>query len=99
MEIINELLSLGALFFAAVYLLIINLIGFAAIFIDKRLAIAKKRRISEKALLTIAFIGGSYGVYIGMYTFRHKTKHKKFTITVPVFIIIQSIAIFYFCFR
>lgn len=53
---------------------------------------AKKNlwRIPEKTLLTVAAMGGSLGCYAGMHTFRHKTKHPKFTIGIPVIMAIQA---------
>ena len=52
---------------------------------------AKKNlwRIPEATLLTIALIGGSLGSLLGMYTIRHKTKHLKFTVGIPVILIGQ----------
>ena len=78
------------------YLLIINLIGFLIMLIDKSRAIHKEWRIPEKTLLGISIIGGSIGMLLGMSTFRHKTKHKKFTIGIPFILIIQfSLIILY----
>lgn len=74
-----------------IYLILINLAGFFAMMTDKKRAINKQWRISEKALMGIAAIGGSLGVLIAMKTFRHKTKHKKFTIGVPAIIVVQII--------
>ncbi|MEG0133337.1 MAG: DUF1294 domain-containing protein [Clostridium sp.] len=79
------------------YLAFINLLGFFIMLIDKKRAIKKQWRISEKALIIISIIGGSIGMLFGMNTFRHKTKHKKFTIGVPFILVIQLIiSIFYF---
>ena len=71
------------------YLLIVNISGFLIMFIDKSRAIHKEWRISEKSLLFIAAIGGSIGMYAGIRIFRHKTKHLKFTLGVPLIFIIQ----------
>lgn len=57
-----------------IYLIIINLITFLAMFIDKKKAEQSKWRISEKALFILAIFGGSVGGIAGMYIFRHKTK-------------------------
>ena len=65
-------------------------------FIDKSRAIHKEWRIPEKTLLFIAIIGGSIGMYGGMYAFRHKTKHLKFTIGIPFIFILQTITAIYF---
>ena len=66
-----------------IYLLIINAVGFALMLIDKQKARRGRWRIPEATLMTIAAIGGSVGSLFGMYTFRHKTKHIKFTIGIP----------------
>lgn len=76
------------------YLLIVNAIGFVLMLGDKRMAQKKLWRIPESTLLAIAAMGGSIGSLIGMYTFRHKTKHLKFTIGIPVIFILQAITIF-----
>ena len=78
------------------YFIMINLIGFVIMFIDKSRAIHKEWRISERSLLFISLIGGSIGMFAGIHIFRHKTKHLKFTIGVPSIFIIQIIAAVYF---
>ncbi|WP_294404497.1 DUF1294 domain-containing protein [uncultured Clostridium sp.] len=78
-----------------IYLTIINLIGFIVMFIDKSRAIHKEWRIPEKTLLMISAFGGSIGMFAGMHVFRHKTKHLKFTIGVPLIFIIEIIAAVY----
>lgn len=72
-----------------IYLLIINAVGFLFMFIDKQKAKKKKWRIPEATLMGIAAMGGSIGSLMGMYTFRHKTLHKKFTIGIPAILILQ----------
>ena len=69
------------------YLIIVNVIGFLLCFIDKRLAVKHKYRISESVLLFISLIGGCLGLLISMYMFHHKTKKLKFKL-VYVFIVI-----------
>ena len=69
--------------------LAINVIGFILMKRDKQYAQEGKRRISEFTLLSTAAIGGSLGVYAGMYKFNHKTLHKQFTIFVPVIMLCQ----------
>jgi len=58
------------------YLIVLNLVGFFIMSVDKKRAIKNQWRISEKALIGISIIGGSIGMLAGMNTFRHKTKHK-----------------------
>lgn len=63
----------------ATYLIAINFVAFAAFGIDKMLAEANSRRISEAALLQLAFIGGTPGAYAGRQIFRHKTRKQPFS--------------------
>lgn len=60
-------------------------------FIDKKLAEKRKRRISENFLFLCAFAFGSLGIYSGMKVFRHKTKKYKFSAGIPVLILLQFI--------
>lgn len=75
-----------------IYLIIINALGFALMLTDKQKAKKRAWRIPEKVLLGTAAIGGSIGVLLGMELFRHKTKHKRFAIGVPVMIALQLAA-------
>ena len=72
---------------AAIIVAVWNTIVFAMYGLDKRKAKRHGRRISEKALLLAAALLGSLGALFGMYVFRHKTKHLKFKIGVPVLLI------------
>lgn len=60
------------------YLLLINIVSFIYYGVDKYLAKKNKSRISETWLLSLGFIGGSFGSLSGMFYFRHKTKKIKF---------------------
>lgn len=82
--------------FMFLILFLINLIGFTLMYIDKKRAINHKWRISESTLIGMAIIGGSLGVLLGMYTFRHKTKHFKFTFLVPLILMIEIVLLFFF---
>ena len=73
------------------YLLIINIIAFSLMYIDKQKAKKNKWRIKEDTLMISAFLGGSIGALIGMNTFRHKTKHAKFKSGIPAILIFQII--------
>ena len=72
-----------------IYLFLINAIGFLLMLIDKRKAKKKKWRIPEATLMGVAALGSSIGSLFGMYAFRHKTLHKKFTVGIPVILIVQ----------
>lgn len=56
---------------------------------DKRKSVKNEWRISEKSLFLISFLFGSIGIYLGMGIFRHKTKHIKFKIGIPIIIFLQ----------
>ena len=73
------------------YLLLINALGIVIMRIDKQKARKKAWRIPEATLMTVAAIGGSLGSLIGMYAFRHKTRHKKFTVGVPLFLLMHLV--------
>ncbi len=73
------------------YLLLINAVGFVIMLIDKRRAQKNLWRISESTLLTVAILGGSIGSYAGMKVFRHKTRKPKFSIGIPVIILLQAV--------
>ena len=74
-----------------IYLIVINLIAFLAMFIDKKKAKYGKWRIPEQTLLILAITGGSIGAIAGMYVFRHKTKKLRFSVGFPVILILQII--------
>lgn len=68
----------------------INLLGFTLMGLDKAKAKLNQWRIREGTLLGIAVAFGSFGVYLGLMVFHHKTHHKTFTITLPVLMVIQA---------
>ncbi len=74
-----------------IYLAIINVAGLLFMLVDKIKAINGAWRIPEATLMGIAAIGGSLGTLIGIYLFRHKTLHAKFTIGVPVLLAIHVV--------
>ena len=75
------------------YLVVINLIAFVLYGIDKKRAIRNEHRIRESVLLWIARLGGAIGSWLGIKIFRHKTKHTKFRVIVPLWMIIWVVAI------
>ena len=79
-----------------IYLIIINIIGFLAMLIDKQKAKRGSWRIPEKTLIILTAIGGGIGTLIGMYTFRHKTKKLKFTIGIPAILIAEILLVIMF---
>lgn len=73
------------------YLIVINLVGFYSMWSDKQKAKKGTWRTPEKTLILIAVLGGSIGSLTGMKKFRHKTKHAKFYIGIPVILVMQII--------
>ena len=71
------------------YLLLINAVAFLLMLVDKIKAKKNRWRIPERTLFGSALLGGSIGALLGMYTFRHKTKHLSFTLGMPAILIAQ----------
>ncbi len=81
-----------------IYVIIINIISFLAMYIDKKKAYYGKWRIKETTLFLLVLLGGGIGGIAGMYKFRHKTKKKYFTIGFPVILILEILVILTFIF-
>jgi len=77
-------------------LLIVNLFGFLIMWWDKRCARKGARRVPERTLFLVALCGGAVGGLGGMYLFRHKTQHWRFTIGFPLILVVQIAAVAYF---
>ena len=75
--------------YLALYLLFINVISIVLCLADKLKAKLDGWRIPEKTLFITSLIGGSVGMYITMQLIRHKTKHKRFVIGLPIIILVQ----------
>ena len=73
------------------YLLIINALSFLLMLVDKWKAKKNHWRVRESTLLIVAALGGSIGSLAGMYLFRHKTQHLKFTLGIPLILAAQCI--------
>ena len=79
-----------------IYFIIINIIGFFIMWLDKKKAKKGAWRIPEKTLFIITGLGGGIGTIAGMYTFRHKTQKLGFVIGFPFITILEIITILYF---
>ena len=77
------------------YLIIVNAAAFLLMLADKQKAKRGAWRIPERTLIGAAAIGGSVGALCGMYLFRHKTKHLKFTLGIPLILAAQVIAVIF----
>ena len=71
------------------YLMLMNACACIIMLTDKQRAKNKRWRIPEVTLLGSALLGGSVGALVGMYLFRHKTRHPKFTLGIPLIIVAQ----------
>ena len=81
--------------FLTIYLLLINASALVLMLADKIKAQNNLWRISERTLMLTAALGGSVGALIGMYLFRHKTKHPKFTVGIPAILVAQIFLAFW----
>ncbi|SES97998.1 Uncharacterized membrane protein YsdA, DUF1294 family [Methanococcoides vulcani] len=72
------------------YLFLVNAYAFWLMYSDKKKAIKNQYRIPEKTLFTWALLGGSIGSIMGMQKFRHKTRHPKFRIGMPLIFIVEG---------
>lgn len=73
-----------------IYLAVMNVIGVAVMWSDKKRARLHRWRIPEKVLFGVSLLGGSAGTWAGMYLFRHKTKHWYFVVGMPLILVCQA---------
>ena len=78
------------------YILVMSIVAFCVCGADKFAVQRQKSRVPEKVLFLLSALGGSVGMYLGMFTFRHKTKHWYFVVGIPAIILVQTALILYF---
>ena len=76
-----------------IYLIVVNVLGFVLYGLDKAKSKGKERRIPERTLLWIARLGGGVGCWLGMLFFRHKTKHIRFKVIVPLWTVLWTVGV------
>ena len=76
-------------------IIVMNVLAFALMGIDKYRAKAGKWRIKEATLFLVTGLFGGLGGTLGMFAFRHKTKHWYFKIGFPVLLVLQVILIWF----
>ena len=81
---------------AIIYLIVINILGFLVMGLDKHKAKMAERRIPENTLFTFTVLGGGVGTIAGMYVFHHKTKKMKFKVGMPLIFILEILIFVYF---
>lgn len=82
------------LFILATYLILINLIAVIVTIYDKLCAVKRRWRVKESILLILSALGGSICMYITMLLIRHKTRHIKFMLGIPLILIFQLLIAF-----
>ena len=82
------------LFILAIYLILINLIAVIVTIYDKLCAVKRRWRVKESTLLLLSALGGSICMYITMLLIRHKTRHIKFMLGIPLILIFQLLVAF-----
>lgn len=75
----------------SIYLVLVNAVSFFLMLADKTRAKKKLRRVPEAVLFLTAWIGGSLGIWLGMYLCRHKTRKRKFVLGIPLILAIQTV--------
>lgn len=77
------------------YIALISLVAIIITIADKSKAKAHKYRIPEATLLIVSALGGSVAMFITMLIIRHKTKHVKFMLGIPVIMVFQAVLVFW----
>ncbi|MFD0587150.1 DUF1294 domain-containing protein [Paenibacillus sp. GCM10027627] len=80
-------------YFLAGYMMLVNVYGFLLMHGDKKRAKQRAKRIPEKRFFIVALLGGAIGAWCGMKVWRHKTKHRSFTIGMPCLAAVNVLAI------
>ena len=81
---------------AVIYLIVINILGFLIMGLDKHKAKMAERRIPENTLFMFTILGAGIGTIAGMYVFYHKTKKMKFKVGMPLVLILEILIFVYF---
>ncbi len=91
-----ERLSETELWLLIVYWMgISSLLLFGLMGLDKYKARRKQLRVPEKTLFSTALLGGAVGGILGMIVFRHKTRHAKFQVGFPLFVVAQVVLVYF----
>ena len=77
-----------------IYLIVMNAAAFLVMLADKNRAKKKLWRVPEAVLFILALLGGSLGIWAGMYLGRHKTRHGKFVFGIPLILIMQIVLLY-----
>lgn len=80
--------------FYIIYLCAVSLLAVILTVADKRRAVRQRFRVPEFTLLLVSVLGGSVAMLVTMLLIRHKTRHPKFMVGIPVIILLQAAAVF-----
>lgn len=80
--------------FYIIYLCAVSLLAVILTVADKRRAVRHRFRVPEFTLLLVSVLGGSVAMLVTMLLIRHKTRHPKFMVGIPVIILLQAAAVF-----
>lgn len=80
------------------YILVVNILTYILMWLDKQKARKNQYRIPERTFFLLSILGGAVGTLIGMRTFRHKTKHPRFTVGIPILIVLNIVLFSYLFF-
>lgn len=76
------------------YLIIINSLSMMVMYKDKQASRSRKWRIQESRMFLLAILGGAMGIFSGMHAFRHKTKHIKFVVGIPLLLVLNILTLY-----
>ena len=71
--------------------LLVNVLSFGLMGVDKRRARQGKRRIRERTLWVVSALLGALGGWLGMAVFHHKTRHRSFRVGMPALLAAQAV--------
>lgn len=80
-----------------IYIAIISLIAIILTIYDKKAARKKARRVRERTLFIFSLLGGSVAMLLTMLTIRHKTRHLRFMVGIPIIILVQALILVFGC--
>lgn len=94
-SVLNELVGVSMERAIFIYITVMSILGFALMGVDKHKAQRHKWRISERSIFVVGLLGGGLGVLLGMSLFHHKTKHLKFTLGIPLVVLVNILLFVY----
>jgi len=88
-------MKLDAFLFLIIYLGVVSMISMIVTVVDKVRSIKGNWRVPENTLILLSALGGSLAMYLTMHIIRHKTRHIKFMLGIPIIMLFQGIVLWY----